>query len=80
MPSKSNSKSKSNPKPKKSKSKSKSNPKITYAYCVKCKKKCKMANPKKVTLKNGRKALKGECVNCKVMMFRFLSKTETETK
>ena len=73
MPSKSNPKSKS-------KSKSKSNPKITYAYCVKCKKKCKMANPKKVTLKNGRKALKGECVICNVMMFRFLSKTETETK
>ena len=75
MPSKSNSKSKSNPK---SKSKSKSNPKITYAYCVKCKKKCKMINPKKVTLKNGRKALKGECVNCKVMMFRFLSETKTK--
>lgn len=71
------SKSKSNPKSK-SKSKSKSNPKITYAYCVKCKKKCKMINPKEVTLKNGRKALKGECVNCKVMMFRFLSKTETK--
>ena len=71
------SKSKSNPK---SKSKSKSNPKITYAYCVKCKKKCKMTNPKEVILKNGRKALKGECVNCNVMMFRFLSKTETETK
>ena len=46
------------------------------AYCVKCKKKCKMSNAKEVTLKNGRKALKGECVNCKVMMFRFLPKTK----
>ena len=45
------------------------------AYCVKCKKKCKMINAKEVTLKNGRNALKGECVNCKVMMFRFLPKT-----
>ena len=77
MPNKS--KSKSNPKSK-SKSNPKSNPKITYAYCVKCKKKCKMTNPKEVTLKNGRKALKGECVNCNVMMFRFLSNTETKTK
>ena len=80
MPSKSNPKSKSKKSKSKSnpKSKSKSNPKITYAYCVKCKKKCKMTNPKEVTLKNGRKALKGECVNCNVMMFRFLSKTETK--
>lgn len=70
MPSKSKSKSK--------KSKSNPNPKVTYAYCVKCKKKCKMTNPRKVTLKNGRTALKGECVNCSVMMFKFSSNTKTK--
>jgi len=57
-------------KSKKSKSKAVSN--TGLAYCVKCQKKCKMTNPKEVTLKNGRKALKGKCVNCNVMMFRFL--------
>ena len=31
------------------------------AYCVKCKKKQVMKNPKEVTMKNGRKAAKGEC-------------------
>lgn len=61
-------------KSKKSKSKSVSN--TGLAYCVKCKKKCKMSNPKEVTLKNGRKALKGECVNCKVMMFVFLKQSK----
>lgn len=60
----------------KSKSKSKAVSNTGLAYCVKCKKKCKMSNPKEVTLKNGRKALKGECVNCNVMMFRFLPKTK----
>lgn len=61
-------------KSKSKKSKSKSN--TALAYCVKCKKKCKMSNPKEVTLKNGRKALKGECVNCKVMMFVFLKQSK----
>ena len=61
-------------KSKSKKSKSKSN--TGLAYCVKCKKKCKMSNPKEVTLKNGRKALKGECVNCKVMMFVFLKQSK----
>lgn len=58
---------------KSNKSKSKAVSNTGLAYCVKCKKKCKMSNPKEVTLKNGRKALKGECVNCKVMMFKFIS-------
>ena len=63
-------------KSKSNKSKSKGVSDARLAYCVKCKKKCKMTNAKEVTLKNGRKALKGECVNCKVMMFRFLPKTK----
>ena len=41
------------------------------AYCVKCKKKRVMKNPKSVTLKNGRKAKKGICPVCDTGMFRI---------
>jgi len=40
-------------------------------YCVKCKKKTEMKNPKPVTLKNKRKATKGECPKCGTKMFRI---------
>ncbi len=40
-------------------------------YCVKCKKKTEMKDPKAVTLKNGRKATKGECPKCGTKMFRI---------
>jgi len=40
-------------------------------YCVKCKKKTKMTEPKQVTLKNGRKATKGVCPNCGTKMFKI---------
>jgi hypothetical protein len=40
-------------------------------YCVKCKKKTEMKNPKAVTLKNKRKATKGECPKCGTKMFRI---------
>ncbi|MGI0069283.1 MAG: DUF5679 domain-containing protein, partial [Nitrosopumilaceae archaeon] len=32
---------------------------MTTAYCVKCRKKVEIANPKEVKLKNGRPAVKG---------------------
>lgn len=40
-------------------------------YCVKCKKKREMKNPKQVVLKNKRKATKGECPECGTKMFRI---------
>lgn len=38
---------------------------MTKAYCVKCKKKVKMINPKESIMKNGHKIAKGKCPNCK---------------
>jgi hypothetical protein len=41
------------------------------AYCVKCKKKSTMTNPKEVTMKNGKKAKTGVCGKCGTKMFRI---------
>ena len=41
------------------------------AYCVKCKSKRIMRNPKKITMKNGRPARKGTCPECGSGMFRI---------
>ncbi len=41
------------------------------AYCVKCKHKRVMRNPKKITMKNGRPARKGKCPECGSGMFRI---------
>jgi hypothetical protein len=46
----------------------------TEGYCVKCKAKKKMADVKKVTMKNGRKAAKGKCPDCGTGMYRILGK------
>jgi hypothetical protein len=43
-------------------------------YCVKCKSKKAMKDPKETTLKNGRKAVKGKCTDCGTSMFRILGK------
>jgi DNA-directed RNA polymerase subunit RPC12/RpoP len=40
-------------------------------YCVKCKKKNEMLEPKEVTMKNGRKATKGTCPKCGTKMFKI---------
>lgn len=42
------------------------------AYCVKCKGKKEMQEAEEVTLKNGRKALKGKCPDCGTSLFRIL--------
>lgn len=34
------------------------------AYCVKCRKKVEIKNPKQVTLKNRRPAVEGVCPSC----------------
>jgi len=42
------------------------------AYCVKCKGKKEMKDPKEVTMKNKRKASKGKCPDCGTSMFRIM--------
>ena len=43
-------------------------------YCVKCKSKKEIKDPVEVTMKNGRKAMKGKCPACGTGMFRILGK------
>jgi len=42
-------------------------------YCVKCKSKRDMKNAEKVTMKNGRPAMKGSCTVCGTGMYKILS-------
>ena len=42
------------------------------AYCVKCRKKQTMKNPKQITTKNGKKALQGICYVCGTKMIKFI--------
>lgn|GEM_PF-221045 len=44
---------------------------MSTAYCVKCKDKKEVSNPEQVTMKNGRKALKGTCPDCGTKMFKI---------
>ena len=44
---------------------------MVEAYCVKCKHKRIMDNPRKITMKNGRPARKGKCPKCGTGMFRI---------
>jgi DNA-directed RNA polymerase subunit RPC12/RpoP len=41
------------------------------AYCMKCRKKVEMSNPKAVTLKNKRPATQGACPKCGTKIFRI---------
>jgi len=47
---------------------------MAEGYCVKCKAKREMKNANEVTMKNGRRALKGVCPTCGTGMFRILGK------
>ncbi len=40
-------------------------------YCVKCKAKRDMENPKQITMKNGRLATEGTCGTCGTRMFKI---------
>jgi uncharacterized Zn finger protein (UPF0148 family) len=42
------------------------------AYCVKCKSKKEMKDAQEVTLKNGKKAMKGTCPDCGTSLFRII--------
>ena len=45
------------------------------AYCVKCKAKTEVKDGKVVTMKNGRKALKGVCAKCGTGVYKILGKS-----
>jgi len=44
---------------------------MTTGYCVKCRTKREIKNPKPFTMKNGRPATKGTCPTCKTKMYRI---------
>jgi len=46
------------------------------AYCVKCKAKTGIKDPQKVTMKNGREAIKGFCEKCGTGVYRILGKAK----
>jgi hypothetical protein len=48
------------------------------AYDVKARKKVKLADPKLVTLKNGKKALKGKSMETGISLFRIISSRDAE--
>ena len=41
------------------------------AYCVKCKKKVEVKNPKAITMKNKRPATQGVCSSCGTKVFKI---------
>ena len=44
---------------------------MVEAYCVKCKEKVEVKDPKQVIMKNKRKATKGTCPKCGTKVFRI---------
>ncbi len=46
------------------------------AYCVKCKAKTDIKDAQKVTMKNGREALKGTCEKCGTGVYKILGKAK----
>jgi hypothetical protein len=47
---------------------------MAEAYCVKCRAKQEMQDANEITMKNGKKALKGKCPKCGTGMFRIVGK------
>ena len=43
-------------------------------YCMKCKSNKEMVDTQEVTMKNGRKAVRGKCSVCKTNMYKILGK------
>ncbi len=44
---------------------------MAQAYCVKCRKKVEIKDPKAITMKNGRPATQGTCPSCGTKVFRI---------
>jgi RNase P subunit RPR2 len=55
---------------------------MAEGYCVKCKASKEIAEAVEVTMKNGRKAIKGKCPTCGTVMFKILGgkAASSETK
>jgi len=47
---------------------------MAEGYCVKCKAKREMVDAEEVTMKNGRRAMKGKCSKCGTGMYKILGK------
>jgi len=50
---------------------------MTEAFCVRCRKKVKMKNEKRVKYRNGNKAKKGTCPNCGITVCKIVKKENT---
>jgi DNA polymerase II large subunit len=50
------------------------------AYCVKCRCKVEVKDPKEVKMKNGRPAISGKCPKCGTKVFRIKSNTDKQPK
>ncbi len=48
----------------------------TEAYCVKCREKREIKDPKEVEMKNGRPAIEGTCPVCGTKLFRMIAKAD----
>lgn len=44
---------------------------MAIAYCMKCRKKVEIKDPKQITLKNNRPAVQGVCAACGTKVFRI---------
>ena len=44
---------------------------MAIAYCIKCRKKVEIKDPKQITLKNNRPAVQGLCAVCSTRVFRI---------
>lgn len=44
---------------------------MATAYCMKCRRKVDIRNPRQITLKNGRPAVQGVCPTCGTKVFRI---------
>lgn len=47
---------------------------MAQMYCVKCRGKKEVANPERVTLKNGKPAMRAKCPDCQTAMFKIGAK------
>jgi len=47
---------------------------MAQGRCMKCKETVEIKNPQEVVMKNGMKAVKGECPKCGTKVFRILGK------
>jgi len=47
---------------------------MPQARCMKCKTQVEIANPQDTVMKNGMKAVKGNCGDCQTKVFRIIGK------